>query len=176
MPRSILPWLAVMLLGVAGVGDAAELEVDLHGVKPRRGEIRAALFDNQRDFEANIRLRAIVQDGEITTGVFTREEDFSAEPVGSVVVPAEGRQMTLRFPDLPPGVYALALFQDLNGNQRLDMQLGGATVEPWGISNDAGEVGRDPAWEEAKFELPAEGMRIVIHLRDTRGSTAPGQR
>jgi uncharacterized protein (DUF2141 family) len=164
--------LLVAALCCASAG-AADLEVELDGVKPRRGEIRAALFDNQRDFEASIRLRAMVKDGEITTGVFTREEDFANEPAATLVLPAQDRRMTLRFTDLQPGTYALALFQDLDGNQRLDIQLGGATTEPWGISNDAGDVGRDPNWDEARFEVPAAGARIVIHLRTSAPARNP---
>lgn len=54
--------------------------------------------------------------------------------------------MILRFTDLESGEYALGLFQDLNGDEKLDITLVGLSLEPLGLSNDAGNVDRDPRW------------------------------
>jgi uncharacterized protein (DUF2141 family) len=171
MPMTIRMSATVLALLCAALGataHAADLEVEVRNVKPRRGELRAALFDSAEDFQAGTKIRAMVSDGQITSGVFTREGDFAREPVTTIQVPAEGRSMTLRIPDLEPGEYALGVYQDINGDEKLDITLGGLSLEPWGVSNDAGSLDSDPRWEDARFQLPAEGGRIVINLRDEK--------
>jgi len=59
------------------------------------------------------------------------------------------------------GPCALALYQDVNDDGKLDTNLSGAPLEPWGMSNS----GRSPTWSEAQFGLPPEGMRLIIDLR-----------
>ena len=159
-----------LALLVTSAASAADLVVELHNVKPRRGVVRAALFDNASDFQAAVKIRAMVRDGQISSGVYTREEDFKRDPAATIKMPAEGRTMTLRFGDLEPGEYALGVYQDLNADEKLDITLGGLSLEPWGISNDAGTLDADPLWENAKFQLPPEGLRIVVHLMSERRS------
>jgi uncharacterized protein (DUF2141 family) len=169
-PRSWPQLACVAALCVLTGGDvaAADLQVEVRNVKPRRGEVRAALFDNAEAFASAVKIRAVVSEGEIVTGVFTREGDFLKDPVDTAQVPVQGRSVLLRFTDLEPGEYALGVFQDLNGDEKLDITLGGLSLEPWGVSNDAGNVDEDPRWEDVKFTLPPEGRSMVVHLLDER--------
>jgi uncharacterized protein (DUF2141 family) len=160
--------LAIFCTVLAAGTTAADLEVEVRNVKPRRGELRAALFDDAESFEAATKIRAMVSDGQITSGVFTREGDFPRDPVTTIQLPAQGRSMTLRFADLEPGEYALGVYQDINGDEKLDITLGGLSLEPWGISNDAGSLDADPTWDNARFQLPAQGRKIVVNLRDEK--------
>jgi uncharacterized protein (DUF2141 family) len=159
---------AIFCTVLAAGTTAADLEVEVRNVKPRRGELRAALFDDAESFEAATKIRAMVSDGQITSGVFTREGDFPRDPVTTIQLPAQGRSMTLRFADLEPGEYALGVYQDINGDEKLDITLGGLSLEPWGISNDAGSLDADPTWDNARFQLPAQGRKIVVNLRDEK--------
>jgi uncharacterized protein (DUF2141 family) len=160
----------VLCVLLAAPAAAADLQIEVRNVKPRRGEIRAALFDNAEAFASAVKIRAVVSGGEIVTGVFAREGDFLKDPVDTAVVPVQGRTVTLRFTDLEPGEYALGLFQDLNGDEKLDITLGGLSLEPWGVSNDAGKLDEDPRWEAARFTLPPEGLSMVVHLLHERSS------
>jgi uncharacterized protein (DUF2141 family) len=159
---------AVACLAAGTGGTAADLEVEVRNVKPRKGEVRAALFDREQAFAAAVKIRAALEGGEITTGVFTRERDFPEAPVDVAVEPATGRVVVLRFYDLAPGEYALGVYQDLNSDERLDITLGGMSLEPWTVSNDAGKLDEDPRWEDAKFVLPAEGRSMMVRLMDER--------
>ncbi|HEY7758175.1 MAG TPA: DUF2141 domain-containing protein [Burkholderiales bacterium] len=173
-PRSCsqLACLAALCVLVAGGAAAADLQVEVRNVKPRKGEVRAALFDNAEAFASAVKIRAVVSEGEIVTGVFARESDFLKDPVDTVVAPVQGRTVILRFTDLEPGEYGLGLFQDLNGDERLDITLGGLSLEPWGVSNNKANLHEDPLWEDAKFTLPPEGLSITVHLLHER----PGDR
>lgn len=171
--RKVLRWRAAasiaLVLGALGaVSLAADLEVEVRNVKPRKGEVRAALFDNEEAFLAGVKIRASMEEGQITSGVFTREGDFPIDPVDTVFVPATGRSVKLRFADLEPGEYALGVYQDLNSDERLDITLGFQSLEPWALSNDSGKLDEDPRWEAAKFSVPPEGLSITVHLMDAR--------
>jgi uncharacterized protein (DUF2141 family) len=145
---------------------SADLEVEVHGVRPRGGEVHAAVFDRAEDFALDTEIRAMVSEsGEISAGVFTDEDQFPRPPVGSVSVTPNARSLRLTFPDLAPGEYAVGAYQDRNGNGRLDATVVRAPTEPWGISNNPRPKGRPPTWDDAKFTLPPEGTRIVIELR-----------
>ena len=67
------------------------------------------------------------------------------------------------FKDLRPGEYAVAAYQDLDGNHKLNRSFIGIPSEPNGMSNGAkGRFG--PAkWENAKFSLSAQ-QAIVVKL------------
>ena len=65
---------------------------------------------------------------------------------------------------LPKGTYALALFQDLNGNGTLDTGAFGIPQEPTGFSNDAQDVMGPPSFEECSFTVRGD-TTLVVHLR-----------
>jgi uncharacterized protein (DUF2141 family) len=144
---------------------AADLDVEVRGITVRKGEIRAALFDNGEDFAADVEVRAMITSGgQISAGVFTREEDFPRPPLRIAFAPANADKLRLRFTELEPGEYAVALFHDRNADGKLDALIDRRTLEPWGASNDPRPVDRAPTWEESRLTLPAEGKTIVIHL------------
>lgn len=144
---------------------AADLEVELRNVRPRGGEVHVALFDNGRVFAAALEIRAAVSDsGELMAGVFTRESDWPYPPVETQSLPSTARTLHLTFTGLEAGEYAVAAYQDRNGDQKLNTTLGRNPLEPWGISNSIRPPDRPPNWDESKFTLPAEGTRIVIEL------------
>ena len=146
--------------------NAADLEVEIRGVKPRGGDIHAALFDSAEDFSVDLEVRAMISSsGEISTGVFAREEDFPRPPAQRVFAQADAKVVRIRFTDLKAGEYAVAVYQDRNANDRLDMNFSRTPLEPWGMSNDPRPQKRAPNWDDAKFTLPAEGATMVINLR-----------
>jgi len=63
------------------------------------------------------------------------------------------------------GPCALALYQDVNDDGKLGTNLNGGPLEPWGMSNNPRVSGRAPTWSEAQFELPSEGIRLIIDLQ-----------
>ena len=82
-------------------------------------------------------------------------------------LPIEGADVTARFTDLTPGVYAASAIHDENDNGKLDMRYFPIPHprEGAGVSNDArGRLG-PPAWRNATFLIPDSGAAIVITLR-----------
>ena len=144
---------------------AADLEVEVRGVRPRGGEVHAALFDREA-FALDTEIRAMISpSGEISAGVFTGQDEFRRPPVDRLSVTPGTKVLRLTFPGLEPGDYAVGVYQDLNGNGRLDATVARNLTEPWGISNNPRPKDRYPTWDEAKFTLPPEGAKLVIDLR-----------
>jgi uncharacterized protein (DUF2141 family) len=85
--------------------------------------------------------------------------------VRAVKLEAKAGVMQVRIADLPPGDYAVMLFQDLNGNDKVDANLLGMPTEPWGASIGGKTLLGAPGWSDARFTLPPSGSTITIELR-----------
>lgn len=105
--------------------------------------------------------------GTVRAMVFADADSFAAQdrPVAAfAVTPRDGR-VRVTIADLPPGSYAVAAYQDMNGNQHLDRNWLGVPGEPTAFSRDArpglGPVGFD----EAVVEVPPGGLATTLRLR-----------
>jgi len=76
--------------------------------------------------------------------------------------PASSGTIRFSFSDLEPGIYALAAFQDLNGNGVLDKTQNGLPLEPYGFSNGAGRSAA-PRFEQAAVRV-SPGTVISVRL------------
>ena len=78
------------------------------------------------------------------------------------IVPVDGETQVVVFENVPSGIYAISIFQDLNGNGELDENKSGIPSEPFGFSNDArGKLG-PPKYKKASFGFNGD---LSIHLR-----------
>ncbi len=57
--------------------------------------------------------------------------------------------------DIPDGVYALAAYQDINKNGKMDLFLG-IPQEPYGFSNDAQGILLPPSFDKASFVVQGD--------------------
>ncbi|WP_455610773.1 DUF2141 domain-containing protein, partial [Bacteroides sp.] len=65
---------------------------------------------------------------------------------------------------LPTGTYAFSMYQDENGNGKLDTGAFGIPVEKFGFSNDAEGVMGPPSYEKCGFTF-SEDTTLVVHLK-----------
>jgi uncharacterized protein (DUF2141 family) len=63
---------------------------------------------------------------------------------------------------LPAGKYAVAVFQDIDNNNKLDRWLGLLPKEPYGFSNNVGKYG-PASFDNAAFDLTKD-KTISIQL------------
>lgn len=77
-----------------------------------------------------------------------------------------GAAPTLRFTfgNVPPGRYAVAAFQDLNGSGRMERSGLGLPLNPFAFSNDAGRA-RRPSFEAAAVSVGEGGRAFQLRLR-----------
>lgn len=70
-------------------------------------------------------------------------------------------QPSVAFIDLAPGRYVVAVFQDLNGNGKLDTDLLGRPTEPYALSGNAAL----PRFEAAAINVHTDNKSISLKLR-----------
>lgn len=83
-----------------------------------------------------------------------------------VRVPATSGCTEMCIPAPAAGVYAIALYQDRNINERLDQDFIGLPIEPYGISNNPRIFLSPPSHEEAAFRVEEGGTDLRIKLRN----------
>lgn len=66
--------------------------------------------------------------------------------------------------DLPPGTYAVSVYEDLNNNHKLDHNLIGIPREPVGVSNNPPARFGPPRFDECSFHLRGTTQTITITL------------
>lgn len=129
--------LAALLLAAAGGAQALDLTVEVVNTRPDQGKVNAALFADEASWMKNA----------------LAEQRIPAAP-----------KTVLVYRNLAPGSYALSLFQDLNGNAKLDTNVIGLPTEPYGFSRDAAGTMGPPAFAAAAVTLSAD-TTITITLR-----------
>lgn len=102
----------------------------------------------------------------LLVAVFTEPASWLRQPQSahrfSLEAAASGK-LTVVLKDLPEGPLALSLFQDANGNGRLDMNPMGMPIEPYGFSNNAAGSFGPPTFEQARV-TPVAGAPVKVRL------------
>jgi len=119
---------------------AADLQVNIEGLRHENGFVYVALFNSEANF--------------LNTEAMLSGKRLKASS-------------TIRtwFSDLQPGTYAISVYHDANGNGKLDKNLLGLPTESYGFSNNAVEIGRTPSFGQAAFTLENVDKTIAITLR-----------
>jgi uncharacterized protein (DUF2141 family) len=119
---------------------ASELKLQLTGLKPR-GQVLVVLYDGERTWKAK-------------TG-FVRE---IRQRVG-----AAAAQISLS--DLKPGTYGAMVFQDLNMDGKMNFNMVGLPMEPYGFSNNSRGMFGPPSWAKASFRFGGQPASHAIRLK-----------
>lgn len=132
--------LVLVTLGLSALSAvAAELEVEVSGVRSADGQVKLMLFDHAEGF---------------------RKEDKSREVLA---LPAAVDTVSGVFRDLPPGRYAIVTYHDEDGDGKLNLRFGMFPKEGYGLSNNP-KVSGPPAFQDAVLDVPEDGLRIDICL------------
>lgn len=147
MKRSNLWFLFFLAAGwMAGVAPAmadANLTIRVRNVLPAGGTLRLGLYDA------------------------VRYPDDKSKPIASADVPATAGETVVTLRGVPPGVYAIQTFQDVNSNDQMDTSWIGLPQEPFGFSRDATPFLSKPSFEDVKFTLTTGENSQVIHLQNS---------
>jgi len=85
--------------------------------------------------------------------------------IGLIRVPVTGPSVAGCFAVSEPGTYAVAVYDDANGNHRFDLTLVGLPAEAYGFSNNPGSLLGLPAFRRVAFPVAPGINRIAIRLR-----------
>jgi uncharacterized protein (DUF2141 family) len=78
--------------------------------------------------------------------------------------PIPGKSNNFEISSIPNGNYAIALYQDQNGNGKLDTNIFGIPTEPYAFSNNKVPVFSEPSFEKCKFQFNQQNQQISINL------------
>ncbi len=105
--------------------------------------------------------------GTLRVGIYKPGEKFKTAS------PFMNRQIKIEKPgihhvefELVPGTYAVALYHDLNDNNKIDKHFFGYPKEPFGLSNNFRPLFSAPEFHDCAIEVPVHGKSISIELID----------
>ncbi|HEV2363728.1 MAG TPA: DUF2141 domain-containing protein [Caulobacteraceae bacterium] len=128
-----------ILLALAPIARAGQVEVEVAGVEAPRGVVRVALCTEQTFLKLDC--------------------PYNAE------APATPGTTLVTFQDVPPGVYAAQVFQDYTEQGVVHRNFLGVPREPIGFSNNANIGLHGPSFRSAAFSVGAGVKRISLRLR-----------
>jgi uncharacterized protein (DUF2141 family) len=127
----------IMLLLISIIASAQEknitLKVSISNISPKQSEIYVALYNNEKDFKRK------------------------TNAIDSLIVSAPENDSIVTFKKITSGTYAIAIFQDMNNNGKLDTKGFNIPLEPVGISNLTKEGKLSiPIFRKAKIEINSD--------------------
>jgi len=107
--------------------------------------------------------------GNIMVAIFKGEENFLKDDkavASKIALVEKTGALTVVFPNLPLGKdYAVAVYHDVNGNEKLNTNLFGVPTEPYGFSNNARSKWGAPKYNIARFELNELTKNMIIQVK-----------
>jgi 4,4'-diapolycopenoate synthase len=145
LSRLLLPLLlsAVLPVTLAAQSKAeTHLTIDVHLTQQAHGELAYLVFASPSGFPGD-RDKALRH--------------------GFVTIPPNAQHLRIDT-NLPPGIYAVTVYEDLNSNHKLDHNLIGVPREPVGVSNNPSARFGPPHFDECSFHLGDTAQTITIAL------------
>jgi uncharacterized protein (DUF2141 family) len=92
------------------------------------------------------------------------KSDAESKPFRDITQPVSSTDdLLISVQDLPPGKYAISLFQDLDGDSEMAKNFIGFPKEPFGFSAPMGKFG-PPKFKEAAIEFSGENASVEVAL------------
>jgi uncharacterized protein (DUF2141 family) len=130
--------LCFFLAILPAIAAADTLTVNVSGVKPGKGDVRVGIFKGPEEFPEGSYFKGIA-------------------------VPGDAQTMRIEVEDLEPGQYAISVFQDIDGTEKLNKNFVGMPKEPYGFSGNWKSGGA--SFKDALINLEANGSEISIKMK-----------
>lgn len=118
----------------------ASVTVVVNGIDSNEGSIQIALFSTRADFPDQKPYK-------------TYKYSLKAS-----------EDVKVTFEDIPYGEYAVAVYHDMNENDKLDKNLVGIPKEPYGFSNNHNPKFSRPDYDEAKVEIRQASQTLNVKI------------
>ena len=137
--KRVLIAYCLFLTTLTSAQDTGKLSVQVDGFTSYKGYVEIAIYKNSKGFPSKNKFaykRFRIQTSKLKETAFTTQ--------------------------LPFGSYAIAIYQDANGNEKLDTNFFGIPKEKTGVSNNSNGNSL-PSFYEAKFKFSAK-KTILVNL------------
>jgi uncharacterized protein (DUF2141 family) len=104
--------------------------------------------------------------GTLNVAIYDEKSSFPDEksPTFFRIIPIQNTE-NLKFTiEVPKGQYAVAIFQDLNNNKKLDKNIVGFPKEPYGFSNNFRPKFAAPKFEDCAFDVGGSTQTVSIKI------------
>jgi uncharacterized protein (DUF2141 family) len=112
--------------------------------------------------------------GSVRVDVCTRETFLRSDCPYSASAPAQVGETTVTIPDVPPGLYAIQAYHDINDNGRLDQGLFGRPEEGLAFSNDPPLGLHGPSFDRAAVTHGEDPQTLRLRLHHFRRAPRNG--
>jgi uncharacterized protein (DUF2141 family) len=102
--------------------------------------------------------------GRAFVALYDSKKNWLKKRCNGEIVAIQDQKATVVFEDVPPGTYAVSLYQDENGNGTLDTNFFGIPKEPTACSNNATGRFGPPSWSDAYFDVEDAPLEIKIQF------------
>jgi uncharacterized protein (DUF2141 family) len=119
-------------------------------------------FTSKEEYSLEVKLEnMIVNKGEVYIALYDSEAKFLVMPRQKLNRKVNNTSQKILFKNLPKGNYSVMIFQDLNGNKKLDKFMSLPT-EPYGVSNNPNGY---PTFNNSKISLN-NNKTIYINIKN----------
>lgn len=118
------------------------IRLKIDGVKSSKGVVRVAVYNQATGFP----------------------NDYK-KAVKFAVVSAKAGSLEIKLADVPTGNNAIVAYHDINNNNKLDVNLVGYPVEPYGVSNNARRRLSAPDFHEASINHKDSITVVAFELK-----------
>lgn len=126
-----------------GIHETGTLTIRVYNASPKGGVLRLGLYDA------------------------ARYPDNESVPVASADIPAKLGENVIVLEGIPPGIYAIQTFQDINANGKMDTSWFGFPLEPFGFSRDARPHFSKPRFQAVAFHVASGENEQDLHLQNS---------
>lgn len=128
--------------GCTGTPSDTWINVAVEGLRSSSGLVAITLYaDNSRKF--------LVKNGSLYVG---RVPAHAGTTTGCIFVPK-------------PGVYAIAIYHDENGNQLFDRTGIGLPAEGYGFANNPSTLAGLPSFQSVRLAIPKSGLLTRVRIK-----------
>jgi uncharacterized protein (DUF2141 family) len=144
-----LPFAAVFVFSIVSAATIVAVPAQAQGVAPPPGCVQLEV--------QNVR----AEQGTLMIAAYADAASFNKTPLVATQMRAGAATMSFALCGLSGTSVALTLYQDLNGNGKLDANALGIPSEPWGASGKPAAMAA-PTWDNSV--VPLDGATVVVKL------------
>jgi len=133
----------LLLTGFISGQNTATLSISISNIELNHSKIFVGLYDNETDFK------------------------LKSSAVDSIIIIPNLENIQVSLKNITIGIYAVAVFQDLNNNGKLDSRELKIPIEPVGISNHAlRKLSLPPTFKKAQFNLKKDTLIFISLMKN----------
>ncbi len=119
-----------------------------------------ALFSNPEKLDVIVN-NIQVGKGNVVIEIYNNNKDFFKKPTTTKTVKATHQNLDFSF-DISEGIYAVAVYQDINENKKLDKGWFNIPKEPYGLSNNYRPRFSAPTFNDCKFKVTQQTSETIL--------------